>query len=197
MSTTEAGFLDATPIKPRPLGDISTGGRSLERAMSAANRFWLDHEREPKAAKTLSAAIHSWMLSQYPKHLSFERFNYLYIAIDACYRTLRIKDPQAPDCKTHGQRLRHLSQRLQCVTPVWIDDVVKTRNNALHEGLFFDEPLGFRVFGHDGTHHDRGIPLEIEKLVSRFIVALLGVQDSRYIGSAVNDRMKQSLDPVR
>ena len=84
LSATEAGFLDATPVKPGKLVDFVLPGRSLERAIDLADEFWMANRGEPRNAQRFAAAVHALFLGQYPQALQFERFIYLYTAIDAC-----------------------------------------------------------------------------------------------------------------
>ena len=85
LTTTEAGFLDATPVKSGKLVDFVLLGRSLERAIELSEDFWLANRGEPRSAQRFSAAVHALFLGQYRQALQFEAFIYLYTAIDACY----------------------------------------------------------------------------------------------------------------
>jgi hypothetical protein len=67
---------------------------------------------------------------------------------------------------------------------------VATRNETLHEGLFFDEPLGFRTFVSPVA---QGVPncdelMEMRALVCRVICALMGFNDASYITSRLDTR---------
>jgi hypothetical protein len=64
--------------------------------------------------------------------------------------------------------------------------VSEIRNDTLHEGLFFDEPLGFAIYGgDDAAARSRNVPLEMAALTCRLLVALLGNPDCDYVYFAV------------
>ena len=55
----------------------------------------------------------------------------------------------------------------------------------MHEALFMEEPLGFAVCK-EGSFGN--LPLEMNNLVCRLLVALIRGKDKDYIGSPVGDR---------
>ena len=196
LTATDAGFLDGTPIKSGNLVDFEPCGNSLEQAVKLAEDFWRKNISEPRNAQRFAAAVHALFLGQYRQALQFEEFIYLYAALDACYALTReatsVKGPRA-----HAQRIKWTCDQLGVGTPVWAkstgrhDTVVSgLRNNALHEALFVDEPLGFAVHG-GGTGEN--LPLEMTNLVCRLLVALIGGNDVRYLKSPVNTRQRQPL----
>ena len=89
LTTTEAGFLDATPLKPHRLVDFIPVGSSLTRAVELAENFWRTNRDNPRRAKCFEAAVHALFLSQYPQSLQFEKFVLLYMAVDACFKLTR------------------------------------------------------------------------------------------------------------
>jgi hypothetical protein len=86
LTTTEAGYLDSTPIIPRKLVDFSLSDSNLPKALALADAFWATNRAEPMRAKCFAAAVHALFLSQNPQHLQFEEFILLYTALDACYK---------------------------------------------------------------------------------------------------------------
>src|ERR1051326_5593335 len=74
MSDQEAGFLDATPIKPGVSNDIVWLGDSLVSALNAADDFFTANASSPKAELTVRAAVHSYLNSDVPTLLDYERF---------------------------------------------------------------------------------------------------------------------------
>ena len=101
---------------------------------------------KPYAAQWFAAAVHALFLGQYPQALEFERFVYLYTAIDACFALIKgltgMKGPA-----THAERIEWMWGQLRITTPPWArrvgksDTVVSTiRNAAVHEALFAGEP---------------------------------------------------------
>ena len=116
LTTTEAGFLDATPVKPGKLVDFVLVGRSIEHAVELAERFWVVNRGEPRHTLRFEAAVHALFLGQNPQSLQFERFIYLYTAIDACYKlgeSLGILDEQGLKRPIHlacGAHLAYVQQ---------------------------------------------------------------------------------------
>jgi len=198
LTYTEAGFLDATPIKPGKLHDIVWLGKSDQKALGLADSFWLQHASNPRISKAVVGIIHSLFVSQTPTHLCFEEFIYLYTALDGCHYAHSLITGQNPRSGRHTERIANLCAAFNCPVPTWADsqtgDIAKHRNETLHEGLFFDEPLGFRVFGGtspSGSHQN--ILLEMQALVCRFLCAMLGFNDPDYITSRVDSRQQIGL----
>jgi len=191
MTTTEAGFVDGTPVKRGKLCDIVVGGDPLGEALQYASSFWDAFSARPRVAKAMRGIMHSLMLSQDRHLLGYERFLYLYAALDGCYYVYRQR-PGAQVAPTHGARLSLLCSEPATVEPDWLQAVVEARNDTIHEGLFFGEPLGFSIFRQDGSV-PRSVPLQMSALISRFVVALLGIPASDYIASPVNTRMRHKL----
>ena len=61
----------------------------------------------------------------------------------------------------------------------------------IHEALFMGQPLGFAIDAL-GTTHD--LTLEMEALICRLIVALMGAQMADYVHSPVNMRQRHGLN---
>ena len=70
LTATEAGFLDATPLKPRSLVDFVLLGSSLTRAVELADDFWTTNLAKPRRAQHFEAAVHALFLGHNPKNLS-------------------------------------------------------------------------------------------------------------------------------
>ena len=196
LTATEAGFLDATPVKRGKLVDFVLRGRSLERAIDLAEAFWMANRGEPRNAQRFAAAVHALFLGQYPQALQFERFIHLYTATDACYALTKALR-SANERHGHAERIGWMCGELGVATPPWARTgggggsvVSALRNDALHEALFMNEPLGFAV--HGGGAGDN-ITLEMEALVCRLLVALIGGRDGSYLASPVNRRQRQGL----
>jgi hypothetical protein len=198
LTSTEAGFLDATPLKPGKLVDFLLLGDSLSASVELAERFWTANRATPRQARRLAAAVHALFLSQYPQALEFERFHYLYAALDACYALAREAQTPSKQPVSHARRAAWLCQRFGMDVPAWAEfgdagsaEVAAIRNDAVHEALYMDEPLGFALHG-VGTI---GVPLalELQALVCRLIVALIGAESADYVRAPINTRMIQGL----
>jgi len=197
LTTTDAGFVDATPLKPGALVDFVPGRIDLQKALNLADRFWLDNKKEPHRARLVAAAIHALFLAHNPLLLQFERFLLLYSGLDACY-ALASSLHSAPPRLGYAKRLQWMCSLFGMAVPPWGDpsaaygpEAALLRNETVHEALFVGEPLGFAIHG-IGTN--RNLPLEMEALICRLLVALLGAPTARYVASPVNTRQRHALD---
>ena len=157
LTTTERGYLDATPIKSGKLVDFLLVEDSLVRTVQLAEDFWMTNSGQRDRANLFAAAVHALFLGQYPQSLQFERFIYLYTAIDACFKLGKILR-NLTKCIPHSCRIDWMCNQFGLNLPDWARSpvggsvqVTKIRNHTLHEALFMDEPLGFAVHG-EGTH---------------------------------------------
>ena len=196
LTPTEAGFLDATPLKPGKLVDFIVPA-NLTRAVECAEDFWVKNLAEPDRAKLYAAAVHALFLGQRPQNLEFERFVYFYAAMDACYRLTTGVRGRAPGDLPHARRIASMCSKIGVETPIWADptasgaEVVAIRNDTLHEALFMDAPLGFRA-RQQGSYEN--LTLEMRALTCRLLVALIGGDSAGYVRSPVNTRGTQRLD---
>lgn len=198
LTTTEMGFLDATPVKPRKLIDFVLSPREIRRALALAERFWQANKGHPVRAKRWVAAVHALYIAHAPQALQFERFIYLYGALDACFALAEAFHPLPKGGVRHHSRVSWMCGLFNMPVPEWADDsggpskVSVIRNATLHESLFMDAPLGFALHG-VGTNQN--LPLEMEAVVCRFLVALLGDPAADYVRSPVTTRMMQGWSP--
>lgn len=198
LTTTGTGFLDAAAIKPRKLVDFVLNPRETIRALRLAEAFWQANKAGPLRARRWIAALHALYIAQAPQALEFERFLYLYGALDACFALAKDFHPLPRGGVKHHSRVRWLCGLLQIPVPTWADDaagaspVSVIRNATIHESLFMDAPLGFAVHDAD-TNHD--LPLEMEALVCRLLVALLGDPGTDYVRSRVDTRQMHDWSP--
>jgi len=172
MSDVEAGFLDATPIAPGTAHDMVWPSDSLLIGVEYANRFWTSHSANARIEAAMRGAIHSYFLSQTPTLLDYEQFIYLYTALEGCHWINSTVSGLEPRKIPHDKRIKGLCEAFSIPTPSWAELVAPHRHATLHEGLFFDEPLGFHVFG--GRHHDTP----------------LGMGTCDYVRSPVNTRQR-------
>ena len=200
LTTTEAGFLDATPIKPGKLVDFILRRCTVTDAIQLALNF-LELERgDPRAPKRVAGVIHALFLAQYPQNLPFEQFQYLYMALDACFKLLAVKYAPKPS-PSHAGRIYWMCEKLDIPMPEWAENKAGSsslsfaRNHTIHEAIFFDEPLGFSIYGGNKPEANGGnVTLQMKALVCRLLVAILGKPAASYVKSAVNTRMIHSLE---
>ena len=189
LTTTEAGFLDATPLKKNMLVDFLP--TDLNNALILADDFWNKNDNE--CCRLFTAAVHTMFISHNPRNLSFEEFIYAYIAIDTCYALTKclylLKNTK------HKRRIHQMCNTLGVQVPKWGDPEYRKlssiRNKTLHEALFMEKPLGFAVCT-EGSFGN--LPFEMENLVCRLLVALIGVRDKEYIESPVDSRAYRRLN---
>ena len=178
LTATEAGFVDATPLQPGKLVDFVLSTRDLEGGTALAERFWVENRAEPQRARLFAAAVHALFLAQYPQHLQFERFMLLYTAFDTCFALAKALKA----CKrhvTHAARVDCMCKLFGMTAPGWADPaaLAALRNDAIHEALFMGLPLGFALHG-IGTNQN--LTLEMEALICRLLVGLLGATYADY-----------------
>lgn len=204
LTTTEAGFVDAAPIKPFKLIDFTLcsgifylSDTALSHVIRLAEDFWTKNLNKPRNAELIVAAIHTLYLGQRPQNLQFESFTYLYTAIDICYALAKkLKKLSVPkdEHHTHGRLINHMCKGLGIKVPKWgVPDsqgkceLSKIRNATLHEGLYEGAPLGYNI-NKDGAFGN--LPLEMSNLICRLLVALIGGNDKSYLGSPVDTRQR-------
>ncbi len=199
LTITEAGFLDATPIKPEKLVDFVLSNCTLEDAVNLALDYIEDERDNFRSTKRVIATIHTLFLSQFPQNLPFERFQYLYMALDTCFKIIATKSE--PNKKlNHAERIQWMCEKFDIPIPSWAttmgkkSDISTVRNDTIHEALFFDEPLGFSIYGgNQPTTNSANVLLQMQHLVCRLLVAILGKPDTDYVKTSVESRMRQPL----
>jgi hypothetical protein len=196
LTTSDRGFLDATPTKVGSLVDFVLSPAELATAVSLAEAYWQAQRNHHRHTKRIEGIVHSLFLSNYPLLLEFERFMLLYTALDACYALVRSRI--GGSALNHVQRIEWTCQQFGLSVPSWAQpsnkktEISIVRNDTLHEALFFEEPLGFSVYG--GAQRVGGVLLEMQALVCRLLVALLGKPNCAYVKTPVNTRQRYALD---
>lgn len=196
LTTTEAGFLDAATIKPNKLVDFVLTPANTISIINLALNF-INDKKNDFALSRIPAVIHALFLAQYPHALSFETFQYLYVAIDGCFKILweekGLKSRQPP----HSDRIRWMCEEFSIPVPSWAigkDGIASLRNENFHEAIFLGQPLGFSSFNRAHEHNlPKSLILQMEALTCRFLAAILGVKDKTYITSNINTRQYLSL----
>ena len=199
LTATAAGFVDATPLKPGALTDFHADQADFRAGMTLAEAFWKTCGRDRRSPKLLGAVVHALFLSQNPRLLQYERFIHLYTALDTAFALLK-RRTRGPNI-IHTQRIRWMCRHFGMPIPMWArvrgrrSQVAALRNPTFHEALFDGEPLGFAIYrGSRNNKLDKNILLEMEGLVCRLIVALLGRADGVYTRSPVTTRQTYGLD---
>ncbi|MCF6329475.1 MAG: hypothetical protein L3J02_06720 [Henriciella sp.] len=196
LTSTEAGFLDAAPVVAGKYHDIVWQGKSEEVVLAYAEKFWKNNIRSSVICNRLCAVIHNLFLSQRPQLLDFETFIHCYIALEGCFGIWCKLNNKSSRSFTHDKRIQEMCVAYKCVVPDWANPannkVSKRRNDTLHDGLFFEAPLGYEIYdGNDRSAQDnRNELLEMQCLISRLICAILELPCNDYIESHVGTRMR-------
>lgn len=204
LTTEECGFIDATPIEKMKLNDFFSDEPSIKAGVNLAIQFVDKHTGDARSLKRIEAIIHALFMAHNPQALCFERFQYLYMALDACYRQVFGPRIKSSSDIPHNQRIEWLCNKFNIVVPPWATNQggtmgslsSTTRNDSIHEALFFDEPLGFSVFGGNTQPDDDGIILQMGNIICRLLVAILGKPDAKYVTTPYADRQYTSLDLI-
>ena len=193
LTTSEGGFVDATPIKPFTMGDFYVAEEDFPLVFEVADTFWTRNVHDLKRAKLLCAIIHALFQSALPQALEFEQFSYASQALEASYK-LTTLCRNSHNKAGHGYRTTWMCDELGITKPNWpladdgkITEVVDLRNSLVHEALFLNEPLGFKLM------ENHNLLMEIRSVVSRALVSILDVGDDSYIKSPINTRSKSYL----
>lgn len=195
LTAIDRGFVDATPIRPGMLNDFALRDSSLIKAIELADKYWKAHQSAPEKVKLFGAAVHALFLSRNPQLLQFESFNFVYFALDCCFALIR-SPLQLTGRIPHRERIMRMCEHFGMPIPEWArivnreTRIANLRNNAIHEALFNDQPLGFSVYG-AGTSEN--ITLEMQALTCRFLVAILGAKENKYFHTPVNTGLRYFL----
>ena len=207
-----AGFVDATPIQLHSgmagrLVDFFLPEKDRGKAILQADKFWCDNSpKDPRITKAVTGAIHCLFLSQKGAYgmLPYERFIYLYTAVEGCHfvhESVRSRDPKKAK---HFERIPNLCREFGIEPPDWTldstrkknkeskeDSVTDIRNKTIHDGLFFEQPLGFGPSTREEQNKIMKIMLPMQNLVCRFLFGILTSQGAvAYVRSDCNDRSR-------
>lgn len=196
LTTADGGFLDATPIKPNQLTDFILVGCAEKEVIELALNYTATKQKNEHSHKRIAAVVHALFLSQNPQYLSFEKFQYLYMALDGCFalawaeRDTSVKMSKPP----HKERLRWMCENYGLKIPLWVTDgynISAIRNENFHEAIFYGQPLGFSSINNGQYGND--ILLQMQALVCRLLAAILSVSDCSYLTSMVDSGEYHSL----
>ena len=185
LTSERSGFVDAASTETRMLVDFSFHG-SVDQVISLADAFCLTNINARSQRKRFAAAVHALFMSQSPQLLQFERFIYLYSALDCCFAILWNSQKYTGNRPNHGVRTAWMCNLSGVPVPVWASvttggscEISTLRNEAIHEALFSGEPFGFALIENS---FERNLPLEMKNLTCRLLASIIGVPDLVYIG---------------
>ncbi|EGV7505274.1 hypothetical protein [Citrobacter freundii] len=195
LTTTDAGFLDATTIKPAKLTDFTLSRCSEKAIIELALNYISSEQKTEDSPIKIAAVVHALFLSHNPQYLSFEKFQYLYMALDGCFALAWAeKNKCSEKTLNHSRRLKWLCETYGIPRPSWVKgkkNITTIRNDNFHEAIFLGQPLGFSSV--NNSQYGNDILLQMQALVCRLLVAILSVNDCSYLKSSVNSRDYDSL----
>jgi len=202
LTTEEAGFLDATPVKTASLIDGVLHRSQYNRALESISEYYLAHQSGVSETSLLIGAIHSYFISGNPNGFFFEEFAHLYAALDALFRLTELQPTNCAPRK-HAKRVAWMCSVYSIATPDWAvpgtrerdnSIISELRNESFHEALFTGQPPGFAVPGRGSAAEvDPYLNHQMRKLVSRLLVAIVFGEKTKYVTTPLDSRMPQSL----
>lgn len=173
LTSSEAGFLDATPIVGRKLVDFDIRPIQFAKSIELAENYWNKKKNNRKQTKRVCAAIHTLFLAANPRLLPFESFTFAYITLDTCFKIMAEGKRDIPT--SHSDRLEWMCNKINLSPVTW--DLHEVRNDTFHEGLYFDEPLGFSAEPSGEMSMER----RMRNLACRLLAHILGCRCEHYI----------------
>ena len=133
-----AGFVDATPIQLHNqmagrLVDFFLPEKDREKAILQADKFWCDNfPKNSRITKAVTGVIHCLFLSQKGDYgmLPYERFIYLYTAVEGCHfvhESVRKRDPRKAK---HFERIPNLCREFGIEPPDWAPDLTREKSKG-------------------------------------------------------------------
>ncbi|MCF1957971.1 hypothetical protein L1K40_25690 [Escherichia coli] len=198
LTSTEAGFLDSTIIKPDVLFDFTT---QVNPTIKLSYNY-AKNENNARKLKNISSIIHCLFLSKNPQSLPFEKFQYLYYALDGCFKVISLgyKFTKLDPKPNHTKRITWCCDKLGIPTPDFVTiqselyTVSKIRNETMHEALFYGEPLGFAVSEDNASSKSNQVAFllirNMERLVCRMIVSIFNLSNSKYAQAPIKSESR-------
>jgi hypothetical protein len=190
------GHLHGTAIEPGKCNSFTPANSEILPCLELASVYY-DRQHPSRNVKRLQSAITLIHWSQIQEHY-FDTFNYLYMAIDACWAVCEDLHARALDAhRSRGSgRIshKHRPQVMQVVLGLALPDIfnpaspvtaASIRNDLLHEGLVGDLPVGQTVIQPHCTY-------EMREFAEKIILTLLGVK-AGYVTTPGGDRQRHFL----
>jgi hypothetical protein len=189
------GHLHGVAIESGKCNGFIVPNREIIPCLELAAQFYTTN-KQTRNVKRLQAAISliHWSKGQ-EQH--FDTFNYLYMAIDACWAACselhasHIRQMHSKGPVPHSLRPAIMQQILGLQLPTIFDPyatvtAASIRNDLIHEGLVGDMPLGLSIME---PHCD----IEMREFADKIILALMGVK-AGYLATPGGDRQRHMLD---
>lgn len=184
LFTRKYEYIDSVRLKRDSWG-LLISNKSIEKGLIYCDELWRKiaynktQEQASRLRKRIFGIIHLLFMSTSIKALQFERFMYIYIAIDACFKHL-LETGEIKNTKNHiphSERIKNIS----AVTGVKFSRTIteqffySTRNDVFHEGIYLDEPLGYRATG------EKKNLLFAQNFLVRVIFFVLGIKATGFL----------------
>lgn len=190
------GHLHGVAVEPGKCNNFIPVDREIIPCLDLAAQFYVKNQNTRNAKRMQSAiSLVHWSSGQV-QH--FDTFNYLYMAIDACWAIcsdlhassiiqLHPRGGRAP----HAHRPAIMQQILGLQLPKIFDPsepvtAASVRNDLLHEGLVGDMPLGLSII-------EPHCNLEMLEFANKLILALMGV-NAGYLATPGGDRSRHMME---
>jgi hypothetical protein len=160
---------------------------SLRKAIEKSDEFYKNNKTDSKMIQRMNSIVHLLFMSRNRQLMDYEIFLYLYLALDTCYACMKQFKTTTKNIP-HEKRVQWMCEHIRIQVPNW--NISKTRNDLIHEGVFFDMPLGFSIFK---DNNGENTLLKMEALICRIFVWLL-VGENDYVKSSITTQQKHRLD---
>lgn len=182
------GHLHPTAVAVGKCNNFLVKDSEILPCLDLAANFYTANRQSRNVKRLLSAiSLLHWSRIQ---PLQFDEFNYLYMALDACWAICADVHPIGKKNPRHHERPSVMSGVLNLSLPPIFDPssavtVFSIRNDLVHEGLVGDLPIGLTVMPN--------CTLEMLEFVEKLILSLLGVK-AGYLATRGGDRQRHFLD---
>lgn len=159
LFTLPCEYVDSVQLKRDHFG-LFISNEDIEKGLIYCNELWMKEAAEDKTEfsrllKRVFGIIHLLFMSTSKTNLQFEQFIYIYIALDASFKHFCDMGliPHNGKGVPHKQRLKMISDIAginfsQALSEQYFYQI---RNDVFHEGLYLEEPLGYKAKG--GKHN--------------------------------------------
>lgn len=189
------GHLHPTAVEIGKCNNFVLKDSEIIPCLVSALNFYAENRQTRNVNRLLSAvSLAHWSQTQ---PLQFDEFNYLYMAIDACWAICNAKHSTAVQHFRPGKHIPHSERpKIMCLIlglslPTIFDasssiKASSIRNDFLHEGIVGDLPVGHTMIEADC------LP-EMMEFTEKLVLSLLGVK-AGYLNTGGGDRQRHFLD---
>lgn len=185
------GHLQRTPMRRSLVTDLQVSPRELQQVLPTIDAAWLSWSMPERRMILAVIQAYQWGVAC---RRDFEELTFLYSALDAVFAFHARAMTNQAAAIGHWGRARELCRHLGMPIPSWArkqpsvrgartqSGLSRLRNQLSHEALFAGAPLGYAT-------ERRPITLGLQGLVSRAVVAALGIRCSYTSTLATSQQM--------